>query len=85
MLLVLLIVLALFKTSSTYVFVSTAALGTTVTLHVAVLLPELDVTEILATPSLIAVITPVDETVATSLLSESQVTSLFVAFAGRIV
>ena len=57
----------------------------TVTLHVAVLLPSLVLTVIVALPAAFAVTTPEVETVATDVLLEDQVTVLFVAFEGDTV
>ena len=54
-------------------------------MHVAVLFPSAVLTVIVAVPGLIAVTTPVCDTVATLGLSLDQVISLFVAFAGEIV
>ena len=57
----------------------------TVTEQVAFLLPSTVVTVIVAVPAFLAVTTPEEETVATVVLLEDQVTSLFVALEGVIV
>ena len=60
-------------------------LALTVTAQVAFLLPSAVVTVIVALPAALAVTTPEAETVATSVLLDDQVTSLFVAFSGVTV
>ena len=57
----------------------------TVTVQVAVLPPSLVFTVIVAVPAAFAVTTPEEETVATEVLLEDQVTDLSVAFEGVIV
>ena len=57
----------------------------TVTEHVAVLPPSFVVTEIVVEPAALAVTTPEDDTVATDVLLEDQVTDLSVAFEGVTV
>ena len=57
----------------------------TVTVHVAVLLPSFVLTVIVAVPGVFAVTTPEDETVATVVLFEVQVTDLSVALLGETV
>ena len=57
----------------------------TVTEHVAVFDPSSDFTVIVAVPAAFAVMTPEEDTVATDVLLEDQVTDLFVAFEGVIV
>ena len=57
----------------------------TVTVHVAVLAPSVVVTVIVADPAAFAVMTPVEDTVATELLLDVHVTDLFVALVGETV
>jgi hypothetical protein len=57
----------------------------TVTVHVVVLLPSVVVTVIVAVPAAIPVTLPVDETVATAVLLDVQVTLWSVAVVGLIV
>ena len=57
----------------------------TVTEHVAVFEPSFVVTVIVVVPTALAVTTPEDETVATEVLLEDQVTDLSVAFDGDTV
>ena len=57
----------------------------TVTVHVAVLPPSFVLTVIVAVPAALAVTTPEEDTVATDVLLEVQVTDLSVAFEGLIV
>ena len=56
-----------------------------VTVHFAVFPPSLVLTVIVADPAAIAVTKPEDETVATEVLFDDQVTDLFVAFEGETV
>ena len=65
--------------------VTDIVLACTVTVQVAFLLPSFVVTVIEAVPAAFAVTTPEDETVATVVLSDDQVTDLSVAFEGVTV
>lgn len=58
------------------------ATGFTVTSQVAFFPPSTVVTVMVAVPTVFAVMTPVEETVATAVLLEDQVTDLFVALVG---
>ena len=60
-------------------------MGLTVTAQVAVLLPSVVLTVIVAVPTAMAVTTPEVETVATDVLLEVHVTDLSVAFDGLTV
>ena len=65
--------------------VTETVLALTVTIHVAVFPPSLVFTVIIAVPAAFAVTTPEDDTVATDVLLDDQVTDLSVAFEGVIV
>ena len=65
--------------------VTETVLAFTVTVHVAVFPPSLVFTVIVAVPAAFAVTTPEEDTVATEVLLEVQVTDLSVAFEGVIV